>query len=107
MLREKGLDELAPIVESHVFFENFDFEGSLEEREIIYYADKRVMHDKIVSVEGRVKDLVDRYGSNNKIINLIIENKDFVYSVEKKIQKFIIDDIEEIVSKLEGYIPDE
>lgn len=107
MLREKGLDIIAPIVESHIFFDDFDFDGSLQEREIIFYADKRVMHDQIVTIEARVKDLVDRYGTNNEIISMIIENKKFVYTIEKKIQRFLNDKIEKIISKLEGYHPGE
>jgi hypothetical protein len=100
MLREMGYDELAPIVESHVFFDDFKQEGPLEERELVYYADKRVMHDRIVTIEERIKDLVERYGFNEKVKKLIRDNKKFIESIELKIQGFLSDDIESILSRL-------
>lgn len=37
----------------------------------IIYADKRVKHDKIVSLNERFQDLINRYGVNQKIITSI------------------------------------
>src|SRR4030042_1139980 len=91
---------IAQVVETHVVFEGFDPNGCREEREIVFYADKRVMHDRIVSIEDRVDDLVKRYGINRRIITLITENKNFIVQVEQKIQSFLIRNIEEIVSGL-------
>src|SRR5271157_2780259 len=75
MMRELGYDDIARIVETHVVFGDFAATGRLEEREIVFYADKRVMHDTIVSLDERIRDLCDRYGVNERIINLITENK--------------------------------
>jgi uncharacterized protein len=98
IMREMGYDAIAEIVESHVVFEGFDPDGALEEREIVFYADKRVMHDRIVSIDDRVDDLVERYGINERIVKLITENKDFILRLEGKIRGFLTRDIEEIVS---------
>jgi uncharacterized protein len=98
IMREMGYDAIAEIVESHVVFERFDPDGPLEEREIVFYADKRVMHDRIVSIDDRVDDLVERYGINERIVKLITENKDFILSLEKKLRGFLARDIEDIVS---------
>jgi uncharacterized protein len=98
IMRELGFDKIAEAVESHVVFEGFDPEGDLEAREIVFYADKRVMHDSIVSLDSRVDDLVKRYGVNERIVDLITENKNFVLEVENKIQKFLRKNIEAIVS---------
>jgi uncharacterized protein len=100
IMREMGYDEIAVVVESHVVFEGFRPDGALEAREIVFYADKRVMHDRIVSIDDRVDDLVTRYGINPRIVTLITENKKFVLQVEKKIQGFLARDIEAIVSEL-------
>lgn len=94
MLREMGLTEIAEIVENHVVFTGFLPDGPLTEKEIIYYADKRVMHDKVVNVHTRVDDLVERYGINEKVKELIIRNKEFVLELEAKIERFMITDIE-------------
>jgi uncharacterized protein len=98
IMREMGYDAIAEIVESHVVFEGFNPDGGLEEREIVFYADKRVMHDRIVSIDDRVDDLVERYGISPRIVTLITENKAFVLQLESKLKSFLARDIEEIVS---------
>ncbi len=94
MLRKIGLNEIAEIVENHVVFTGFLPEGPLTEKEIIYYSDKRVMHDKVVNVHTRVDDLVERYGINDKVKELIIRNKEFVLELEAKIERNMITDME-------------
>ncbi len=94
MLRELGFDEIADIVENHVVFSGYEPEGPLTEKEIIYYADKRVMHDKIVSVHARVDDLVHRYGINEKIKEMIIRNREFVLDLESKIARHMTVEID-------------
>ncbi len=100
MMRELGYDDIAKIVETHVVFGEVDRNGRLEEREIVFYADKRVMHDKIVSLDERIKDLVDRYGINDRIVNLITENKVLILEIENKIRSFLSEDIEDILARL-------
>lgn len=100
IMREMGYDAIADIVESHVVFEGFRPDGELEARELVFYADKRVMHETIVSIDDRVDDLVERYGMNERIVKLITDNKNFVLEVERKIQGFLTRDIDEIVSGL-------
>jgi len=100
IMRELGYEAIARIVDSHVVFDDFKPDGSLEEREIVFYADKRVMHDRIVSLDERVADLVRRYGINERIVNLITENKNFIRELGIKIQSFLVSDIEEIISRL-------
>ena len=58
-LIELGYPEVAEIVKCHV-----DLPGELiiDEKAIVNYADKRVKHDTIVSLEDRFKDLLTRYG---------------------------------------------
>ncbi|MCP4131691.1 MAG: HDIG domain-containing protein [bacterium] len=98
MMRELGYESIAIIIESHVIFHGFKPEGPLEVREIVFYADKRVMHDRVVSVAERVDDLVNRYGKTDEIKEMIIQNKKFILAMEAKIQKFLIVDMELITS---------
>jgi len=100
ILRDLGFDDIAVIVENHVVFTGFDKEGPLTEKEIIYYADKRVLHDKIVTIHTRVDDLAKRYGLNDKIRQLILDNKKFVLELEAKIQRHMDIDIEESLKDL-------
>ena len=94
MLREMGFDDIAEIVENHVVFSDFSHECPLTEKEIVYYADKRVMHDKVVSIDARVEDLVHRYGINEKVSSMIIKNREFVLDLEAKIARHMTTDIE-------------
>lgn len=100
IMRDLGYDAVARIVEAHVFFDGFDPRGPLKEREIVFYADKRVMHDMIVSLDDRVNDLVNRYGSTQRIVTLILENKQFVLDLELKLQSHLTADIEDLLSKI-------
>jgi uncharacterized protein len=85
LLRNLGFTNIAGIVEQHVVLPDFNPQGRLEEREIIYYADKRVNHDKIVSIEERKNYLIQRYGNTEKIRNLIQQNISLVHNIEIKI----------------------
>jgi putative nucleotidyltransferase with HDIG domain len=100
LLREMGFRSIAGIVEQHVVFQNLNLQGGLEEREIIYYADKRVMHDRIVSIDERVHDLVLRYGQSQEIRDLILQNKKLVLAVEDKIAGFMTIDIHRAIQNI-------
>jgi len=89
LLRELGFSSTAEIVEQHVFIQNLRLEGMLEEREIVYYADKRVLHNTIVTIEERVHDLILRYGTTEDICSHILQSKIYMLAVEKKIAGFI------------------
>ena len=85
MLRELGHDEIADIVENHVIYSDFNEKSPVNEKDIVFYADKRVMHDRIVTIDTRIDDLVVRYGKTERIREMIIHNKEFVLALEKKI----------------------
>jgi len=61
MLRERGYRWLAPIVMEHVSLDRKRIEGPINESVLVNYADKRVKHDRIVTLEDRFDDLMDRY----------------------------------------------
>jgi uncharacterized protein len=100
LLRELGFPSIAGIVEQHVIIQNLNFEGSLEEREIVYYADKRVMHDKIVSIDERIDDLIKRYGTTEEIRNRIFQNTELVLALERKISGFMEMDIDHAILEI-------
>jgi len=100
MLRDLGYDDIAVIVENHVILTGFDPDGPLNEKEVIFYADKRVMHDKVVTIDVRVDDLVKRYGKTEKIKEMIIHNKKFIMDLEAKIQRHMDMNIETALKDL-------
>jgi putative nucleotidyltransferase with HDIG domain len=100
LLRELGFPSIAEIVEQHVIIQNLNLQGRLEEREIVYYADKRVLHDTIVTINERLLDLMERYGTGEEIRNMILQNKDQVLRVERKIASFMKNDIDQAIQSL-------
>jgi len=102
LLRKLGFPHIAEIVEQHVIFQNFNLEGRLEEREIVYYADKRVLHDTIVTIEERLNDLIQRYGTTEELRNLILINKSQLLAVERKIAGFMTIDLQDAIQVTNG-----
>jgi len=62
LLRELGFPEVAEVVRQHVVLDAGLDHGKLTEAVVVHYADKRVMHTKIVSLGERFEDLQHRYG---------------------------------------------
>lgn len=69
IMLEKGYPEIAKIVEEHALSEILEKDRlkSWESR-LVYYADKRVTKDKIVSLDERFSYLRKRYGTKSKKI---------------------------------------
>lgn len=59
-----GLAELAEIVGDHVRFRDNSL-GAFSEYDIVFYADKRVTHEQVVSLDEREIYILDRYGRND------------------------------------------
>lgn len=61
-----GMPEIAEIVGQHVILQEHHSNG-INEIEIVYYADKRVNHDKVVSLEERLAYILERYAKGNEV----------------------------------------
>ncbi|MFZ0447642.1 MAG: HD domain-containing protein [Desulfatiglandaceae bacterium] len=59
---QNNLEEIAPIVAEHVILKTYLIDGRFSEKEIVYYADKRVNHHSVVSLEERLRYIIERYG---------------------------------------------
>lgn len=57
-----GYHELVPLVRQHVILVAGFPENPISEKEIVYYADKRVNHDGIVTLDERLRYICERYG---------------------------------------------
>ncbi len=64
LLREMGFPEVAEIVRQHVVLDPETNHGRITEALLVHYADKRVKHDAVVSLEERFRDLKERYGKS-------------------------------------------
>jgi len=58
---KEGFHEIADIVHEHVILRHAIVADDYNEKEIVNYADKRVLHDQIVSLQTRMEDIQVRY----------------------------------------------
>ncbi len=69
LCRSLGFSEIAEIVAGHVVLPDFAPEryaaGIFLPVEIVYYADKRVLHDQIVSLPERLEYILDKYSGGD------------------------------------------
>ncbi len=61
-LTELGYIEVGNLVRQHVRLDAYPNPLTLGEVQIINYADKRVLHDRVVSLEGRLAYILEKYG---------------------------------------------
>lgn len=66
---ELGYPHIGEIVLEHVVLKDFKDnrykKGLFGAKELVYYADKRVRHDQVVTLDERLAYIIDRYGDNN------------------------------------------
>ncbi len=64
LLVDLGYHEVGKIVGQHVILDTYFLSDIPDEAEIVNYADKRVLHDRIVSMDKRMKYILERYCQN-------------------------------------------
>ena len=89
-----GYPEVGRIVREHVLLSSFnpgDYRrGHFPAREIVYYADKRVRHNEIVSLEQRYDYIIEIYSRENETIKQRIrENFDRCGELEQYLFEFL------------------
>lgn len=60
-LTELGFPEVGNIVRQHVVLDDYPESNPPTEAEVVNYADKRVLHDKVVSLDERMGYILKRY----------------------------------------------
>lgn len=84
--RRHHLDEIVDLVAEHVRLKRYEPDAAIQEKEVIYYADKRVNHDRVVSLEDRLDYILRRYGHNQDHLGLRIrQNFEVCRRVEGKL----------------------
>ncbi len=85
LLREMGYERVGKVVAQHIWLGREGEPSTISEAEIVNYADKRVMHDRIVSLEERFKDLRERYGRHQRAMDYLERVQKEIYGIENKI----------------------
>jgi len=70
---ENHLGTIAPIVAEHVRLKDYSPNGDYSEKEIVYYADKRVKHDQVVSLNERLDYILERYSRGQASLSQAIK----------------------------------
>jgi len=87
LLRELGFAPIAGMVEGHVTPKKNGDELSAEE--LLSYADKRVLHDKVVSLEERFGYLYERYGRDAHAVERISRARLRTQQIEDKLRAIL------------------
>lgn len=74
LLESMDHPRIAEIIREHVFLKKpIEKQKNLSEELVVNYADKRVMHTMVVSLDVRFRDLLTRYGKNQRAVKKIYE----------------------------------
>ena len=85
LLKKMGHDKIGQVVAQHVRVWKEGDPSSVSEEEVVNYADKRVCHNRIVSLEARFQDLKDRYGKGWTSLGQLKELEEATLKIERKI----------------------
>lgn len=103
LLERLGFPRIGEIVGCHVLMPMSIFSRkAISAEEIVHYADKRVLHDAVVSLAERFEDLVVRYGKTSDARSRLKVLEDQTYRIEEKIFSRIDIGPEDIAAILNG-----
>ena len=86
ILEELGYPHLAQVVREHVHLDgNIMDPRPLREAEVVNYADKRVLHEAVVTLAARFADLKVRYGRTSEALARIHATEVRSRALEEKI----------------------
>jgi putative nucleotidyltransferase with HDIG domain len=85
LLKEIGCERVGEVVAEHIHLTKKWDSPRVSEEEVVNYADKRVQHDRIVSLHERFEDLKGRYGKSRRAVEQLEELRKATFEVEQKI----------------------
>jgi uncharacterized protein len=85
LLKGMGFERVGEVVAQHVRLAEEGNPSAVSEEEIVNYADKRVMHDRVVPLKERFIDLKERYGTHQSAMDYLEHLEKEIYGIENKI----------------------
>ncbi len=85
LLSGMGYERVGKVVAEHIHLLRGNDGSNISEEEVVHYADKRVQHDRVVSLEERFNDLVDRYGKGKETTEQFENLKKVTLEIEVRI----------------------
>ena len=102
LLRKLGLQDEASIVRQHVRLSAARSAGRIAEPEIVFYADKRVVEDRITTLDDRLEYIRKRYGLSEAALKRINLFSRAAYDVEYHIFSRLDGGPEQVMSLLQS-----
>jgi putative nucleotidyltransferase with HDIG domain len=84
-----GAHRVAAVIAQHVVIEEDLTPDRPTEAEVVNYADKRVLHDQVVTLRERRDDIMTRYGKDKAARERIARNWERVEETERKLFRFL------------------
>jgi putative nucleotidyltransferase with HDIG domain len=66
-LAELGFPEVGEVVRQHVILDRYFAKNEPEAAEVVNYADKRVLHDRVVPLDDRMTYILNRYAQTREL----------------------------------------
>lgn len=98
LLKRMGYERVGVVVAEHVQLSEGKNLSSVSEEEVVNYSDKRVQHNRIVSLSERFRDLKDRYGKGKWSLEQLERLEKVALEVENKIFSILKIDPEHLQS---------
>ena len=102
---ELGYPDIGEIVREHVVLYDFAPDryqrGNFLAKEIVYYADKRVRHNAVVSLDQRLDYIIEFYGNNDKKRHRLIREN---FQRCRDMEKYLFSFLEFTADKLPRYV---
>ena len=86
---ELGFPEVGEIVRQHVMLDDYFSAVNPSEAEIVNYADKRVLHDKVVPLDERMTYILHRYAKTKDHQDLLKQLWDQTRRLEKRLFAYL------------------
>lgn len=101
LLHRLGYQEVGHIVGQHVRLKTYGPSKTIFEAEIVNYADKRVLHDKVVSLNERMTYILNKYGIVREHRQRILWLWEKTKQLEEKIFKSLLLSPEDLTGVLD------
>ena len=98
LLAERGYPRVGAVVAKHMDIHSPG--PSLDEADLIYFADKCIEEDHMVSLEERFEKSLGRYADRSDIRKKIMERFENARNIGKRIEAFIGRPLEEVIRRL-------
>jgi molybdenum cofactor cytidylyltransferase len=88
MLRRMGFAKTADVVALHTDLSNINGEVSLESK-IVFLADKLAKEDKLVNLEERYRDVLQRYSTTPQINEIVARRLPVAVNIQQEMEKLL------------------